>query len=377
MQRLAAHTIVNAARQLATRHVAPPALLAARTRASPIASATLCHTRRALTGLRALRTISAQLRGTSGHPVSGTSSSSALDPPTLTWIDKHAPPSVRPYLKLARIDRPIGTWLLLWPCVWSLSLGEIARGGVFAEPRMLALFGVGAFAMRGAGCIVNDMWDREIDRRVARTRDRPLASGALDMRRATALLGAHLAVGLAVLTQFDSFTIALGASSLGLVATYPLMKRVTLWPQAVLGLTFNWGALLGWAAVHQSLDAAIVAPLYASGVCWTLVYDTIYAFQDVDDDRATGIKSTAIRFGERPRTWLAAMAAASVGFAALAGHAAELSPAFYVGLGGAAAHLAWQIGTVQLHSRADCLAKFRSNRWYGALVTAAIVAGAF
>lgn len=186
-------------------------------------------------------------------------------------------PAIDPYLRLIRFDRPIGTWLLFWPCGWSIALA--AAPGCAPDAALLALFATGAFVMRGAGCTINDMWDREIDRQVERTRERPLASGELTQLDALVFLAAQLGVGAQVLLQLNGYSIGLGAASLGLVVVYPLMKRVTYWPQLVLGAAFNWGALLGWAAVHGEVLWSACAPLYAAGVCWTIVYDTIYAHQ--------------------------------------------------------------------------------------------------
>ena len=243
---------------------------------------------------------------------------------------------------------------------------------------LLALFGVGAFAMRGAGCTINDMWDRDIDRQVERTRSRPLASGALTMPQAFGFLGVQLSAGLGVLLSLPPQAVLLGFGSVPLFTLYPLAKRVTNWPQAVLGLTFNWGALMGWTAVHGSTEWAAVLPLYVGGVWWTLLYDTIYAHQDKGDDVRLGVKSTALTLGDG-RAGLALFGALSIGsYAALAATTAStvsLHPVYYPLLGAGAAHLAWQVATVDLNSRADCLRKFQSNHHFGAILFAAIVAG--
>mmetsp|Transcript_3520 Transcript_3520/g.10224 ORF Transcript_3520/g.10224 Transcript_3520/m.10224 type:complete len:516 (+) Transcript_3520:248-1795(+) len=314
----------------------------------------------------------------SGAPATGsgaaTSAAAATDvsaPPT--WLDQGCPPRLLPYAQLMRLDKPIGTWLLLWPCLWSLALA--APPGSLPDARLAALCGVGALLLRGAGCTVNDLWDRDLDRRVERTAQRPLASGALTPLQALGLLGGQLLVGLGILLQFNNYSIVLGASALGLVFTYPLMKRLTNWPQAYLGLTFNWGALLGWAAVHSSLHLPAVLPLYGAGVCWTLVYDTIYAHQDKKDDEVVGIKSTALHFGVDTKPWLSGFAAGTVGLLGVAGCTTGCGAPFYVGLSAAAAHLAWQIRTVDLDSRQDCLDKFQSNKWFGAAVFAALLGG--
>ncbi|EFN55161.1 hypothetical protein CHLNCDRAFT_9858, partial [Chlorella variabilis] len=282
------------------------------------------------------------------------------------------PQSWVPYAQLMRLEKPIGTWLLAWPCLWSICLA--APPGTSPDLRLMALFGLGAVLLRGAGCTINDLWDRELDRRVERTRGRPLAAGAVTPAQAVAFLAAQLSAGLAILVQLNPYSQLLGASSLALVAAYPLMKRVTGWPQAFLGLTFNWGALLGWAAVHGSCQWGVVLPLYASGVCWTLVYDTIYAHQDKSDDVKAGIRSTALTFGPRTKHYCAAFGAGAIALLALTGQAAGCGPAFYAGVTAAAGHLAWQVTTVDLDSGPDCQAKFVSNAGYGALVFAGILA---
>ncbi len=287
------------------------------------------------------------------------------------WVDRYPPAGLRPYLKLARADKPIGTWLLLWPCGWSLAL---AADGGWPDPRLLALFGLGALVMRGAGCTFNDIVDRDFDARVARTRSRPLPSGAVSTTQAYGFLVLQLVVGLAILVQLNVAAIALGAASLALVAAYPFMKRITWWPQAFLGLTFNWGALLGWTAATGSL-AWPAAALYAGGIAWTLGYDTIYAHQDKEDDALIGVKSSARRLGAATRPWLFVFYGVSIALIGLAGALAGLAWPFHVGLAAAGAQLAWQATNVKIDAANDCLAKFKSNQWLGAIVFAAIVAG--
>ena len=269
-----------------------------------------------------------------------------------------------------RLDRPIGTWLLLWPCWWSLALA--APG--WPDPWLMALFAVGALVMRGAGCTVNDIADRDIDGRVARTATRPLPSGDVSLTQALVLLGVLLAIGFAILVQLGTVAIWLGIASLPLIGFYPFMKRITWWPQAWLGLTFNWGALVGWAAVTGTVDAPPIA-LYAAGIAWTLGYDTIYAHQDKEDDALIGVKSSARRLGEATRPWLYAFYCAAAALIGVAGWLAGLAWPFYIGLGLAAAQLAWQAARVDIDAPADCLAKFKSNKWLGLIVFAAIVAG--
>jgi 4-hydroxybenzoate polyprenyltransferase len=269
-----------------------------------------------------------------------------------------------------RADRPIGTWLLLFPCWWGIALATPGRPSAW----LLALFALGAFVMRGAGCTYNDIVDRDFDGRVARTADRPIPSGAVSVRGALVFLAAQLLAGLAILLTFDATTIALGVASLILVFTYPLMKRVTWWPQFFLGLAFNWGALMGWSAVTGGLSAAPLL-LYAGGIAWTLGYDTIYAHQDREDDALVGIKSSARRLGARTRVALAAFYGLAVLLFAAAGFQAGLGWPFWIALAAAAAQLAWQAARLDIDQPADCLAKFRSNRFVGWLVLAGIVAG--
>ncbi|KAL6350974.1 hypothetical protein AAG906_031560 [Vitis piasezkii] len=291
----------------------------------------------------------------------------------LSWIDLYLPKQARPYARLARLDKPIGTWLLAWPCMWSITLA--ANPGHFPDIKMLALFGTGALLLRGAGCTINDLLDQDIDPKVERTKLRPIASGILTPFQGLSFLGFQLLLGLGILLQLNNYSRILGASSLLLVFSYPLMKRLTFWPQAYLGLTFNWGALLGWSAVRGSLDPAIVFPLYISGVCWTLVYDTIYAHQDKEDDLKVGVKSTALRFGDSTKEWLSGFGIACISSLALSGFNADLGWPYYVALMAASGHLTWQIWTVDLSCRADCNRKFVSNKWFGAILFGGILLG--
>jgi len=300
----------------------------------------------------------------------------ATDIPRGSWVDRFLPPAARPYARLMRLDRPIGTWLLLFPCWWGLflagrSVGSIQLWDVFA---MVVLFGVGSVVMRGAGCTYNDIVDRDFDAKVARTALRPIPSGQVSVRRAIVFLVAQLIVGLAILLVFNRVTILLGVLSLVLVFTYPLMKRVTYWPQAVLGLTFNWGALMGWAAAVDGLHAPALA-LYAGGIAWTLHYDTIYAHQDKEDDALIGVKSTALRLGAQTKLWLAGFSIAAVALFELAMALAGLGWPAMLAVGAVALHLTWQIATVDLDDPVDCLAKFHSNRWIGWILLAGIIGG--
>ncbi|HYZ65056.1 MAG TPA: 4-hydroxybenzoate octaprenyltransferase [Acetobacteraceae bacterium] len=286
------------------------------------------------------------------------------------WVAR-LPLAARPYAVLARFDRPIGAWLLFLPGLWSILL---ARAPAAETLRLIALFGIGALVMRAAGCVVNDMWDRDLDRRVTRTAGRPLASGELRMRQALWFLLILLLTGLAILLQLDPLAQALGVGSLALVALYPLAKRVTSWPQAVLGLTFSWGAPMGYAAAAGRLDPAALA-LYAAAFAWILGYDTIYAHQDREDDALVGVRSTALLFGRRTKPFLAACYAATVGLLAWAGALAGLSWPFYPALLLPAALLAWQAATLDIDDPAGCLGRFKLNRETGLLVAAAILLG--
>ena len=304
--------------------------------------------------------------------MSDTGDFSASDIPKGGWVDRFAPARTRPFIRLARLDRPIGSWLLLFPCWWSIAMAT--ADPVTADFLLLfVLFGIGAVVMRGAGCTYNDICDRDFDARVARTRDRPLPAGEVTVRGAALFMAAQLAVGFVILISFNRFAIAVGAASLALVFTYPLMKRVTFWPQLFLGLAFNWGALLGWAAVRGDIGLAPVL-LYAGGICWTLGYDTIYAHQDRRDDPAAGIKSTARRLGLGSKPWLYAFYAAALALFALSGQAAGLAWPFYAGLALAGLQAVWQVADLDLDDPADCLRKFKSNRLFGWILLAGAVA---
>jgi len=292
------------------------------------------------------------------------------EPPATGWIDRFAPIAMHPYLKLARLDRPIGIWLLLFPCIWSVAL---ASDGA-PDLSLLLLFTIGAVLMRSAGCTLNDIVDRDFDARVERTRTRPLAMGTISLRHAYGFLGVLLLLGLGVLLFFNPFTIFLGIASLGLVAIYPFAKRVTHWPQAVLGLTFTWGTLLGWTAVKGSLEITPLL-LYAGAFMWTLGYDTIYAHQDKEDDLRVGVKSTAIRLGKRTKLFLFLFYGTALLFFAAAGEEMGLGWPFHAGLALLGAHFFWQVVTLKIDQPDDCLSKFRSNQWVGAILALAIVAG--
>lgn len=286
-------------------------------------------------------------------------------------IVNHAPAAVQPYLRLMRLDKPIGTWLLYLPCTWSIALA--ADPGCLPHLGTLALFGTGALLMRGAGCTINDMWDKDFDKKVSRTATRPIASGEISRFQALVFLGGQLSLALGVLLCLNLYSIALGAASLGLVVSYPLMKRVTYWPQFVLGLTFNWGALLGWSAIKGSCDWSVCLPLYFSGVMWTLIYDTIYAHQDKEDDIKVGVRSTALRFQEKTKPWLSGFAVAMISGLVVTGINTGQTLPYYAVLSTVAAHLANQIYTLDINKPEDCWKKFVSNRNLGILLFFGIV----
>jgi 4-hydroxybenzoate polyprenyltransferase len=284
------------------------------------------------------------------------------------WAERFAPPALVPYIRLARLDRPIGTWLLLFPGWWAIALA--APG--WPEWRLMALFGIGAVVMRGAGCTLNDIIDRDFDARVQRTRTRPLPSGAVSLWQAMVFLALQLALGAAVLLSLDRLAVALGLAVLLLIGTYPLMKRVTYWPQFFLGLNFNWGALMGWAAATGSLGLPAFL-LYGGGIAWTLGYDTIYAHQDKEDDVLIGVKSAALALGSRTRPWLFVFYAAATALWGAAGWAAGLGWPFWLAIVLVLFQLLWQAARVDIDDPADCLAKFRSNRTAGWLLLLGIV----
>ena len=281
------------------------------------------------------------------------------------------PPGWRPYALLARIDRPIGAWLLFLPGLWGILL---ARPSLSQGIWLIALFAIGSLVMRSAGCVVNDLWDRDIDRLVARTAGRPLASGALRARHALIFLAILLALGLLILLQLNPLAQALGVGSLVLVGLYPLAKRITWWPQLMMGFTFGFGAPMGYAAAAGRIDAAWVA-IYAAAILWDLGFDTIYAHQDREDDALIGVKSTARLFGEQTRPFLAACYAAALAMVALAGWLGGLSVWFYPALTLPAGLLGWQVWALDIHDPARCLALFKANRETGLAVAAAMLIG--
>jgi 4-hydroxybenzoate polyprenyltransferase len=294
---------------------------------------------------------------------------------TGNWVDTRAPSWSRPYLRLSRLDRPIGSWLLLMPCCWSAALAAGISGHIRSLPLTIALFFVGAFVMRGAGCTWNDITDRDLDAKVERTRSRPIPAGQVSVVQAFIFLVLQALVGLAVLLQFNRFAIFTGIASLLIVAIYPFMKRITWWPQVVLGLAFSWGALMGFAAEFARIDLVAVV-LYAGSIAWVIGYDTIYAHQDAEDDALIGIKSTALLFAEKTKPALAVFYGLAV---LLIGAALWLAAArwpAWLGLAFFAAHLVWQIARLEIGNSALCLRLFKSNRDAGLLLFAGLLVDA-
>jgi 4-hydroxybenzoate polyprenyltransferase len=286
-------------------------------------------------------------------------------------VDSLAPAWTRPYLRLARIDRPIGWWLLLLPCWWSAALAAVADAG---SPSLVhgLLFLIGAVAMRGAGSTWNDIVDRDLDGRVERTRNRPLPSGQVTLRGAVVFATLLSLVGLAVLLSFNRFAILIGFLSLLPVAVYPFMKRITFFPQVVLGLAFAWGALMGWAAALGELSAAPLV-LYLGAILWVIGYDTIYALQDIEDDAIVGIGSTARRFGARSPVFVGVCYAGTVAALAAAFVLADAGAPAYAGLAAFALHLAWQVREIAVDDPAKALRLFKSNRDAGLILTLALL----
>jgi 4-hydroxybenzoate polyprenyltransferase len=315
--------------------------------------------------------------GTASHPpaprLRGEGPAASTDPSDIhgnDWFERYLPAGARPYARLARLDRPIGTWLLLFPGWWGIALSAPR----WPDLRLIALFALGAVVMRGAGCTLNDIADRHYDGQVARTRLRPLPSGAVTVRQAVWFLLLQLGIGAAVLFSLNRAGIILGIAVLVLIGSYPFMKRVTYWPQVFLGLNFNWGALVGWTAVAGTLGRPALL-LYLGGIFWTIGYDTIYAHQDKEDDALIGVKSSALALGQHTRRWLFVFYAAAALLWGMAGWVVGLGGWFWVGLAAAMVQLLWQAARVDIDRPADCLAKFRSNRVVGWLMLAGIVAG--
>jgi 4-hydroxybenzoate polyprenyltransferase len=279
------------------------------------------------------------------------------------WVDLYAPIALKPFFKLARLDRPIGTWLLYWPCAWGAALG----GHPWPNIAHLILFGLGAIVMRGAGCTFNDIVDRDIDVKVARTASRPLAAGTVSLKGALAFLILQCLIGAVILFQFNLLTILFGIAALIPVAIYPFMKRITWWPQFFLGIAFNWGALVGTTASLDQLPPYAIL-FYLAGIAWTIGYDTIYAHQDIEDDALIGVKSTARLFGANTRAALAALYGLSILLLGCAGALAGFGMAYFLTLGAVMAHMTWQIIAFRYGDGTHSLYLFKSNRTTGALV---------
>jgi 4-hydroxybenzoate polyprenyltransferase len=276
------------------------------------------------------------------------------------WASRWTPPALLPYVQIARWDRPIGAWLLFWPCAWGAGLAAVAARTGLPNFSDVVLFLAGAFAMRGAGCTWNDIVDRDIDGRVARTASRPLPSGRLTLAAAFAFLAAQLLVGLVILLQFNDFAVVVGLCAVLPIAIYPFMKRITWWPQAMLGICFSWGALMGWAAHLAGLGFAALL-LYAGSIAWVIAYDTIYALQDIEDDALVGVHSTARLFGPRVRQGVLLFYGLAVAILAAALVVAGAGWAGWLGLAAFAAVLAWEIATLDPADPARCLALFKAN----------------
>ena len=288
------------------------------------------------------------------------------------WVDRYAPKNIRPFAQLARWDRPIGWWLLLWPCWWSVALATNSLEQISLNLWYLFLFLIGSIAMRGAGCTYNDIVDRNIDTQVERTKLRPIPSGQISTFRAIIFLVFQALVGLFVLVQFNLYTVVLGLCSLLVVAIYPFMKRITYWPQFILGLAFSWGALVGWTAVVGSLHISALL-LYFAAVLWTIGYDTIYAQQDKEDDILIGIKSTALLFGNKAKFALSFFYSSCVILLATSFLLVSSGYLAFIGLLVGSLHLGWQIVNLNIEDSSNCLRIFRSNRDFGWIIFVGLV----
>jgi 4-hydroxybenzoate polyprenyltransferase len=298
---------------------------------------------------------------------------SVADASPSNWVDRWAPEAWQPYLRLGRFDRPIGGWLLLFPCLWSQSLAQVNSSDHYPNLYYFILFAIGATAMRAAGCAYNDYVDRDIDARVSRTANRPLPSGQISPSGALIFMVAMALIGLAVLVQFNNFTIWLAIASLLIVAIYPFAKRVTSYPQIVLGFVFNWGALVGWAAIKGSVELPALA-LYAGCVFWTVGYDTIYAHQDKEDDALLGLGSTALKFGDDTISFVGGMYALAGVMWLVAGAFAGAHLLYFLAVVLVFLQMSWQVSTLDINDPANCLRRFKSNRDVGLALLAGLVA---
>jgi 4-hydroxybenzoate polyprenyltransferase len=308
-----------------------------------------------------------------GAEVSPKSDSRVADASPSNWVDRWAPNSIRPYLRLGRFDRPIGAWLLLFPCWWSQTLAEVATREPFPNFRYLLLFAIGALAMRASGCAYHDYVDRHFDASVKRTASRPIPSGQISPGAALRFAGVMSLIGLVVLLQFNWFTVWLGVASLVIVAVYPYAKRWTNYPQLVLGFVFNWGALLGWAAIKGSLGWPAIA-LYAGCILWTVGYDTIYAHQDKEDDALLGLGSTALHFGDDTVSFVGAVYGLAGILWLTAGALAGAHLVYFLSVTLVFLQMSWQVATLDIRDPANCLRRFRSNRDVGIAVFVGLVA---
>ncbi len=301
--------------------------------------------------------------------------STVADAASGNWVDRRAPDWLKPFARLARWDRPIGVWLLFWPCAWSAALVATAVGKPAPNVLYIVLFLLGAFLMRGAGCTWNDIVDRDIDAKVARTALRPIPSGQVSVKAALGFLVLQLVVALVILQQFNLVAIVLGFVAILPVISYPFMKRITWWPQAVLGICFSWGALMGWAASEATLSGASNL-LFLGSILWVIGYDTIYALQDIEDDALAGVKSTARLFGAKVKLWLYALYGGAIFLLAAAVVAAGAGFAAWLGLIAFAVHLIWQVRELDPSDAQHALATFRSNKTAGLILFAGFVADA-
>ncbi|KAG9145015.1 hypothetical protein Leryth_023194 [Lithospermum erythrorhizon] len=289
------------------------------------------------------------------------------------WVDRYLPENIRRFAYLARVKWPMGSILVSFPCMWSIAMA--ADRGFLPDIKMMIMFGLWAVTTRGAGCTINDFFDRDFDKQVERTKYRPIACGMVTPVEALWFFGFQMLLSLGILRQMNYLSFILGVIHVPLIVIYPLMKRWTYWPQAFLGVMFSWGALLGWGATKGSLDLTIVLPLYISSIFWTLVMDTIYAHQDIYDDVYAGVKSTAILFGDSTKKWITGFAIACIGSFALTGYLGNIGWSYYASLAVATCHLMWQIWTVDLSCPSDCNRKFASNKWFAAIILTGMVLG--
>jgi len=286
------------------------------------------------------------------------------------WVERWLPRSWRPYARLCRLDRPIGIWLTLLPCL--VALVQAADG--WPQPLRVLIFSLGALLMRGIGCTVNDMCDRNFDKHVERTRFRPLTTGQLSLRQAIWFLLGQLAVCALLLFFINEISRWLALAMLPFVFVYPLCKRVTYWPQAVLGICFNWGMLMAWSDTRGAVPLAAVA-MWAGAVCWQIGYDSIYAYVDMRDDRRLGLRSTAMRFAQAGKRWIGSFYAAAITVWAWGGYAIGMRWPYYLGMAVLALQLAWQLKRFDPQHPERNFGLFRANLWTGALLVAAALAG--